>query len=350
MSIHTTLSAMDTRPTWDWSATTGRESAPYAATNLGTESSGRSRADGSRDASPDARPAEEPRAAPREKAQSRRYGPRTCRICLDTEQPRYPTDITSTLGISSASSRPTYVSDDPELGRLLSPCKCKGSQKYVHEGCLNSWRLSNPMAARNYWQCPTCKFNYRLARLHWASMLSSKLAQVALTFVVLVVSIFILGFIADPILDLWFDPVGTISDTVTSVVSDLEARRPPPYEPPTTWAEHFTKGFFSLGFVGFIKSLIAMGPWQWLNLRTSGLLGSGRRRGTGRARMDNFNLLFVLIGAFTFLMAIWKAVRALSSRVLQNMSDKVLDVGEDTGDDGDDDAEGEARDEHRKDQ
>lgn len=248
--------------------------------------------------------------------------------------------MTSSLGISSASSRPTYVSDDAELGRLLSPCKCKGSQKYVHEGCLKSWRLASPMAERNYWQCPTCKFNYRLARLHWASMLSSRLAQVTLTLVVLLVGLFILGFIADPIIDLWFDPVGTISDTVTSVVSDVEARRPRPFEEPTTWAEHFTKGFFSLGFVGFIKSLIAMGPWQWLNLRTSGLLGSGRRRGTGRARMNDLNLLFVLIGAFTFLMAIWKAVGAVSSRVLQNVSDKVLDVG-DEDDDVDDEAEGE---------
>ncbi|PHH90280.1 hypothetical protein CDD83_4081 [Cordyceps sp. RAO-2017] len=250
------------------------------------------------------------------------------------------------MGISSASSRPSYVSDDPELGRLLSPCKCKGSQKYVHEGCLNSWRLANPMAERNYWQCPTCKFNYRLARLHWASMLSSKWAQVTVTLAVLIVGIFILGFIADPILDLWFDPVGTISDTVTSVVSDVEAIRPPPFEESVSWTEHFAKGFFSLGFVGFIKSVVAMGPWQWLNLRTSGLLGSGRRRGTGRARMDNFNLVFVLIGAFTFLMAIWKAVRAISTRVLNNVSDKVLDVSEDDGDEAEDDAD----EENKKDQ
>ena len=57
--------------------------------------------------------------------------------------------------------------------------------------------------------------------------------------------------------------------------------------------------------------------------------------------MNDFNLLFVLIGAFTFLMAIWKAVRALCSRVLQNVSDKVLDIGGDGGDAGDD-AEGDA--------
>lgn len=141
----------------------------------------------------------------------RRYKPRTCRICLDVVEPKYP----------SNSSKPVYVSDDAELGRLLSPCKCKGSQKYVHEGCLNSWRLSNPTAPRNYWQCPTCKFSYRLVRLHWASMLSSRWAQAGLTVAILIVSIFLLGFMADPLLNLWVDPVGTISETVTSVVTDI---------------------------------------------------------------------------------------------------------------------------------
>ncbi|KJZ70373.1 hypothetical protein HIM_10217 [Hirsutella minnesotensis 3608] len=329
--------AMSVEPTWNWDQLIGQELAPDESANLGPESP-RSQPSGG--------PHNQPNGSHASAPGSRRYGPRTCRICLDTEQPKFPTDITSTLGISSASSRPTYVSDDPELGRLLSPCKCKGSQKYVHEGCLNSWRSANPMAERNYWQCPTCKFNYRLARLHWASMLSSKWAQVALTVIVVIVGVFILGFVADPILDLWFDPVGTISDTVSSVVSDVEALKPSSYQKSDSWAEHFAKGFFSLGFVGFLKSLVAMGPWQWLNLRHSGLFGSGRRRGTGRARVDNFNLIFVLIGAFTFLMAIWHAVRAVSARVLNNVSDKVLDVG---GDDPEE-AEGEEGQEAKKDQ
>jgi len=27
-----------------------------------------------------------------------------------------------------------------EAGRLISPCKCKGTVQYVHEHCLNEWR------------------------------------------------------------------------------------------------------------------------------------------------------------------------------------------------------------------
>ncbi|KAH6603902.1 zinc finger protein [Trichoderma cornu-damae] len=265
----------------------------------------------------------------------RRYRPRTCRICLDVVEPRYPSN-------ASQSSRPMYMSDDPELGRLLSPCKCKGSQKYVHEGCLNSWRLSNPTVKRNYWQCPTCKFSYRLVRLHWASMLSSKWAQAGLTLFLLAASIFVLGFLADPILGLWVDPVGTVSDAVTSVVTDIEALKSPDWEPPTTWGEHFLKGFFSLGLVGIFKSMLAVSPWHWWNLRS--LTGTGRRQGSGRARVENISLVFVIIGALTALMGIWKGVKKLSERVLKNVSERVLDVGADDGDVDEDFDEGNSSD------
>ncbi|KAF4121969.1 sphinganine-1-phosphate aldolase [Geosmithia morbida] len=261
----------------------------------------------------------------------RHYGPRSCRICLEVEQPKFPTDASTTLGISSASSRPVYESDDAELGRLLSPCKCKGSQKYVHEGCLNAWRLANPTATRNYWQCPTCKFSYRMARLHWASMLSSKLTQVALTCMLLVVGIFVLGYIADPLFDLWYDPLGTVTDTVAQVITDAEAQEEPLYraEEPDTWTEHFAKGFFSLGLVGLFKTMLSMSPFQWFYYRGGGgvLGGSGRRPGaTGRARAENMSWVFILIGAATFLMAIWRFVKALSARALKNVSDRVMDL------------------------
>ncbi|KAH7247960.1 hypothetical protein FSOLCH5_002262 [Fusarium solani] len=311
---------MDARPTWNWSSVGDTSAQQHPAEPHPAEPEARQ---------PDTTPRPEPRAAPR----NRRYGTRTCRICLDTEEPKFPPEPTTTFGIATSSSRPTYVSDDPELGRLLSPCKCKGSQKYVHEGCLNAWRLANPMEARNYWQCPTCKFTYRISRLHWGSALSSKWAQVGLTVFFCIMSIFILGFIADPLFDLWSDPIGTIGETVTSVVTDIEALKPPPPSEPTSWIEHFTKGFFSLGIVGLFKTMISVNPFHWWQLRNSGMAGGGRRQGTGRNRVENINLIFVLIGAATFLMGIWKGVQKLSARVLKNVSDRVLDVGEDDGDD-----------------
>ncbi|KAM0201772.1 hypothetical protein ACHAPI_001823 [Fusarium lateritium] len=332
---------MDTRPTWDWSSvgdSSARQQQPEPETRASYGSSAEWNPPQPSTTSQEGTTFnQEPHNPPR----NRRYGTRTCRICLDTEEPRFP-DQSTTFGIPTASSRPTYASDDPELGRLLSPCKCKGSQKYVHEGCLNAWRQANPTAARNYWQCPTCKFTYRISRLHWGSLLSSKWAQVGLTIWFCLLSIFVLGFIADPLFDLWSDPIGTIGETVTSVVTDLEALRQPPSPEPTSWIEHFIKGFFSLGIVGLFKTMLTVSPWHWWQIRGSGVVGGGggRRGGTGRNRVENINLVFVLIGAFTFLVGIWKFVQKLSARVLKNVSDRVVDVGADDDDDEDDIGDG----------
>ena len=84
-------------------------------------------------------------------------GEKQCRICLD--------------------------GDDPELGRLIRPCLCKGSVsvsehvvvrvldgglnmlggQYVHVKCLHRWRIT--AAARSaFYQCPQCGYHYRFAR------------------------------------------------------------------------------------------------------------------------------------------------------------------------------------------
>lgn len=58
---------------------------------------------------------------------------RVCRICFDGERNEEP---------------------------LISPCKCSGSVKFIHESCLNSWLLSQGGNLKK--QCEICKyfFNY----------------------------------------------------------------------------------------------------------------------------------------------------------------------------------------------
>lgn len=68
--------------------------------------------------------------------------PKTCRICFDTSTSEY----------------------DPEVGRLLSPCRCRGSSKYVHEGCLNQWRIISANS-KSYYECNTCGYKYKFRRL-----------------------------------------------------------------------------------------------------------------------------------------------------------------------------------------
>lgn len=99
------------------------------------------------------------------------WGPRTCRICLETVLPTFQPPSENLPGFMQPGPRVTY---DSEGGHLLRPCKCKGSVKYVHEQCLQQWRYADPsMASRNYYHCPTCGFQYKLSRLGWGNLISS---------------------------------------------------------------------------------------------------------------------------------------------------------------------------------
>jgi hypothetical protein len=103
------------------------------------------------------------------KPKERHHKPRTCRICLDTV---YPSTTVPVEGLFQAAPRVVYESEDG--GRLLRPCKCKGTSKYVHEGCLQSWRHADPSyGRRNFYQCPTCGYKYRLQRLGWSTLVTS---------------------------------------------------------------------------------------------------------------------------------------------------------------------------------
>lgn len=209
----------------------------------------------------------------------RYYPPRVCRICLETVLPTFqPSEFLQ-------KARVVYESEDPESGRLLRPCKCKGSSRYVHEGCLQTWRHADPgFGTRNFWECPTCHFHYRLERLTWASWISSLTAQAVLTFAILFLTIFLLGFIADPIIDICLGPVA----------DDIHLE----LEEDASWLEHFIKGFAALGFASFFKAIFTLSPLHW-NFRGSGVISNSRS--TGRNRLASLNWLMILVGIGTFL-------------------------------------------------
>ncbi|CAK7275209.1 hypothetical protein SEPCBS57363_006563 [Sporothrix epigloea] len=258
--------------------------------------------------------------------------------------------------IRSHRLRVRYVSENPEDGRLISPCLCKGSQKYVHEGCLQSWRMARPLAERNFWKCPTCGFEYRIQRLSWGRLVSNKITRACLTLLVFCLTLFVLGFVADPLMDLWSDPSSLIMDAFLDLAdfdteddflaqvhdvlhSDGSGSGIGAIAEPASWWEHFAKGFFSLGIVGMVKTFLVVSPFTWINLRGIGL-GRGRRRraGGGRARYDSMGWVFIFVGAFTFLVASWKGISYVSGRFLERASERIIDIGSnDPGEDDDSD-------------
>jgi hypothetical protein len=252
-------------------------------------------------------PPDEPRSSEEgSRAQSskqRHYPPRTCRICLEVVLPTFETVAEGLTGILGPAPRVQYISEDPASGRLIRPCKCKGTQKYVHEGCLQSWRHADPAyGRRNYWECPTCKFRYSLERMRWSNWISSTLSQIVLTVLILLTTVFFLGFVADPIINLYLDPLGSFTSNPFS--SRVNPKLHVYDDEDATWTEHILKGLASLGLLGFVKVIFAMSPWQWYNLRNSGLLSGGTRNGRagiGRDRLADISWWLVIIGVMTFL-------------------------------------------------
>ena len=115
-------------------------------------------------------------------------------------------------------------------------------------------------------------------------------------------ALFVMGFVADPIINLYVDPYSVISSAPFSKVG---ARLEPMLtdDDVTSWTEHFLKGLASLGLLGFVKVLFALSPWQWWNIRTSGIMNGGGRSGnTGRDRLASISWVVVIIGIATFLL------------------------------------------------
>ncbi|KAK8247257.1 hypothetical protein HDK90DRAFT_37293 [Phyllosticta capitalensis] len=282
--------------------------------------------------------------APKQQERERHYKPRTCRICLETVLPTFHPLSEHLPGIfQSAAPKVTYESEE---GRLISPCKCKGSSRYVHDGCLQGWRHADPSyGTRNYWQCPTCGFKYRLERMTWGAYLSSSAAQVILTLAIFLVAIFLLGFIADPIINLYENPYATIFfgtdyDSYSTASEDF-----PVEDFIEGWPLHFIKGFMSLGLLSFLKFLLT-NPLRLFQPRIVVHSGRNIRTGnTGRDRLANISWLAVAIGIVTFLYGLWKAVRVVARRTLEKASDRVMDIGGDDDDDDEDSASTAADDE-----
>lgn len=244
-----------------------------------------------------------PKPTPNASPKPRQHWPhRTCRICFETVEPTFLPLSENVPEIFQSSPSVIYESPDPDAGRLLRPCKCKGSSKYVHEGCLQAWRYADPeYGNRNYWQCPTCGFRYRLERMQWGRWISSTATQIILTCFISFMVLFAMGFVADPVINLYIDPYSVISFTPFSKVG---ARLEPMLtdDDATSWTEHFIKGLASLGLLGFVKVLFALSPWQWWNIRTSGIMNGGGRSGnTGRNRLASISWVVVVIGIATFL-------------------------------------------------
>ena len=283
---------------WEWvddvpMSDTGPPPNPTADTSPTAEA-------GSEHATPQDSTESEPQANQQQQEQQeqqrRHYKPRVCRICLETVLPTFHMPPDNLPAMFQGPPTVTYESTDG--GRLLKPCRCKGTQKYVHENCLQEWRHADPgYGKRNYYECPTCRYRYRLQRLGAGRLVGSVAAQIVLTLLVMATAVFLLGFVADPIINFCLDPYGVLFSW-----GDSDDRYYPEDEyddgdEDSTWLVHFTKGFASLGLLSFFKVLFSS-PMQFFYRQTIG--GGDGRGGTGRDRLSNMTWMLIVIGAASF--------------------------------------------------
>ena len=56
--------------------------------------------------------------------------------------------------------------EETDNNKLIRPCKCKGTQRYIHYNCLMTWiqlNITNPNK-RDF--CDICKYKFKIGRAH----------------------------------------------------------------------------------------------------------------------------------------------------------------------------------------
>lgn len=111
----------------------------------------------------------------------------------------------------------------------------------------------------------------------------------------MLIAIFTLGFIADPIINMYLNPINTILAISTEGRESLKLE-----EQNSSWTVHFLKGFASIGVFGVLKTMLAMSSWQWF-LRSLNVRTVRRRDQQPHDILGGIPWTVILIGAITVL-------------------------------------------------
>lgn len=254
------------------------------------------------------------------------YPTRSCRLCHEEVVPTVAIS-NSSLPAPFRSTTISYVSE--EGGKLIKPCKCKGTQRYIHEDCLTELRAKSPQK-NAYLKCDLCGYQYNTKRLLVHDILLSRVARMLLTMVLVAFVMFVLGFFADPIINLYVDPLGTLAGQ--HYWDRVELENIGEKAEGSWWVQHFMKGLVSVGVMGFFKAVLLANPWNFWHLRHYGLLGGSTRTTTGRDRAINISWIAVVIGVGSALYFFYQQVAKFSQRTLSKFANNVIEVQMDDDD------------------
>lgn len=250
------------------------------------------------------------------------YPTRFCRICRE-DVPATVTMYPPGLPMQFQKAVVEYKNED-EYGRLVKPCMCRGSLRYIHELCLMRSRTENSRSG-SLWKCHECKHEFNFNKLKIHAFLSSRITIAVLTVAIMVFIVFVLGFIADPIINIYMSPYDSLRGR-ESIWEELEIRSDAE-APVSFWAQHFTKGLISMGLVGFLKTLF-LNPFQWINIRLGGggWSSSHARATTGRDRAVNISWIAVVIGVCSAFVFFYRWMQAVVQRQLTRLGNNIVDT------------------------
>ncbi|RIA90890.1 hypothetical protein C1645_138856 [Glomus cerebriforme] len=224
------------------------------------------------------------------------------------------------------------VEDEGNLGRLISPCQCKGTMRYVHVECLNQWRLTSQKKS-SFFQCDECKYKYAFRRTTIAKFATNEFILTLVTLSFFAFCVFMGGFFAKFFLYLY-----PLSGDFVDDDEDNEDNIEPLFKEPITLATiftidylHITLGFMLVGLIGFLQllfSLMWFGPIpSWNTFRFGSTGGSG-----GRGRNDGLTAIFlsviVIVGVLKATWGMYKLVRGASRKLLERVELTILEVNE----------------------
>nr|CAG8547989.1 11007_t:CDS:2 [Entrophospora candida] len=175
--------------------------------------------------------------------------------------------------------------DEDNLGRSISPCRCKGSMRYVHVECLNRWRLPKIFF---YFYPPVSE-------------------------------------------DLLFNDDGNIVDEGAAMTINKEMFTISNLF--TIDSSHLILGIMFVGLVGFIQILISImwfGPFPTLNTYRLGTGGGGGGRINGRVDIITtaFISIIILLGVLKAFWGMYKMVKSASRKILERVELTILEVNE----------------------
>lgn len=147
--------------------------------------------------------------------------------------------------------------------------------------------------------------------------------RVGVTSSILLFTVYLLGFVSEPIINTYLDPPSLILNRSGSL-SGFRSAAAGALPQSATWTEHMLRGVASLGLLGFLKVIYLLGPSSWWNLRNSGI-GAGMGR-TGRDRAAQISWVVVAIGVVNFFVFTWRQVGGLVRTWMEKAADEILEV------------------------